>query len=421
MTATVRVERSGRITATVAVPGSKSIANRSIVCAALAEGTSTLANLPDGDDTSALLTAIRTLGVGVSSDGDRAVLHGHGAEWPDAHLHAGLAGTTSRFLTALVALGSRPVTIDGDQPLRARPFGPLLDALSQLGVGLDYAEQPGHLPLTVTGPPRGGPVSLRGDVSSQFVSALMMIGPALPNGLVIELTSPLVSVPYVDLTARVMGWFGLTSIERTHDRIAVPAGTYVPGEITIEPDASSASYPLALAAVCGGRVTIDGLGLDALQGDARFADLLAQMGCGVTRTTSSVTVESGGVLRGIDVDMSDISDLVPTVAVVAACASTPTRIRGVGFIRAKESDRLGDLRHELRRLGVEISETDDGLEIDPSAGSWHGGRVDTHHDHRLAMAFGVLGARIGGVDIADPDVVSKSWPDFWHRLAGLTT
>ena len=420
-TTTVRIRRSGRVDTAVAVPGSKSIANRALVCASLASGTSALSNVPDGDDTTALLAAIERLGVAVSFGEDRAVVHGHGAAWPAARLHAGLAGTTSRFLTALVSLGSRPITIDGDPPLRSRPFGPLLDALSQLRVDIEYGEQPGHLPLTITGPPQGSTVSLRGDVSSQFVSALMMIGPVLPNGLVIELTSPLVSVPYVDLTTRVMGWFGIDPIERTHDRIAVAPGTYAPADVAIEPDASSASYPLALAAVAGGRVTIGGLGLRPLQGDARFADLLALMGCGVIRTASSVTVESGRELRGIDADMSDISDLVPTLAVVAACASSPTRIRGVGFIRAKESDRLGDLTNELRRLGVDIDETDDGLEIRPSAGAWHGGRVDTHHDHRLAMAFGVLGSRIGDVEIADPDVVSKSWPDFWQMLSNAST
>lgn len=421
MTDTMLVERSGRVDAAVAVPGSKSIANRALVCASLADGTSTLTNLPDGDDTTALLTAMAALDVGVSSDAGRAVVHGSGPSWPAAHLHAGLAGTTSRFLTALVALGERPITVDGDPPLRSRPFGPLLDALTQLGVSLEYGERAGHLPITVTGPPSGGTVSLRGDVSSQFVSALMMIGPLLPSGLVLELTSPLVSVPYVDLTADVMGWFGVDGIERTHDRIAIPPGRYSSGDVMVEPDASSASYPLALAAVLGGRVTVEGLGLGALQGDARFADLLGAMGCAVTRTTRTVTVESGGTLRGIDVDMSDISDLVPTVAIVATCASTPTRIRGVGFIRAKESDRLGDLTAELRRLGVDIDETDDGLEIRPSTGGWHGGRVDTHHDHRLAMAFGVLGARIGGVDVAEPGVVSKSWPGFWDMLAAVST
>ena len=274
----------------------------------------------------------------------------------------------------------------------------------------------GHLPITVTGPPSGSRVAIAGDVSSQFISALMMIGPRLPSGLGIELTSDLVSVPYVELTASVMEWFGIGDVEIDRRAVLVPAGDYRPVDMAIEPDASSASYPLALAAVVGGRVGITGLGLTSRQGDARFAALLAQMGCGVTRTADRTVVELGHRLVGIDVDMADISDLVPTLAVVASCASTPSRIRGVGFIRAKESDRLGDLVHELRTLGVDLDETDDGLDIRPSAAALHGGHVATHHDHRLAMAFAVIGSRVPGVYVADPDVVAKSWPGFWHVL-----
>jgi 3-phosphoshikimate 1-carboxyvinyltransferase len=202
--------------------------------------------------------------------------------------------------------------------------------------------------------------------------------------------------------------------------VLVPAGDYRPVDLAIEPDASSASYPLALAAVIGGRVGVTGLALASRQGDARFATLLAQMGCGVTRTVDRTTVERGHRLVGIDVDMADISDLVPTLAVVAACATTASRIRGVGFIRAKESDRLGDLVHELRTLGVDLDETEDGLDIRPSAVLLHGGHVATHHDHRLAMAFGVLGSRVPGVHVADPNVVSKSWPGFWSMLDSVS-
>ncbi|MEZ5296652.1 MAG: 3-phosphoshikimate 1-carboxyvinyltransferase [Ilumatobacteraceae bacterium] len=415
-----RVRRSDRIAAVVDVPGSKSIANRALACAGVADGTSTLTNLPDGDDTSALARAVATLGVPISLERGRAVIDGRGTDWPEATLHAGLAGTTSRFLTALVALAGRPITVDGDPPLRARPFGPLHDALVQMGVTVTPAEQAGHLPATITGPPRNGGVSLRGDVSSQFVSALMMIGPYVPSGLRIGLTSPLVSVPYVEMTAEVMAWFGVAGVVVGLDEITIPSGRYRSADIAVEPDASSASYPLALAAVCGGRVTVPGLGLGALQGDARFADLLAAMGCGVRRTADSVTVESGARLRGIDVDMADVSDLVPTVAAVAACAESETRIRGVGFIRAQESDRLGDLAGELRTLGVDLDETDDGLDIRPSADRLRPGKAATHHDHRLAMAFAVLGSRIGDVEIGTPDVVSKSWPGFWDMLDAVT-
>lgn len=405
----------------VAVPGSKSIANRALVCAALARGRSDLSNVPDGDDTMAMLSCLRGLGLDAESAGDRVSIDGVGATWsPEPRvLHAALAGTTSRFVTALAALGSGPITVDGHPPLRRRPFGPLHDALAQLGVTVTPSETVGHLPVTVQGPPTGGRVSMRGDVSSQYVTALMLIGPYLSGGLELRLTSELVSRPYVELTAAVMTWFGIEGVAMGDELVVVEPGEYLPTALAIEPDASSASYPLAIAALTGGRVTVDGLGSTALQGDAAFADVLAAMGCAVDRTERSVTVTGAGSLHGIDIDMADISDLVPTLAVVAAMASTPTRIRGVGFIREKESDRLGDLAAELRAAGVEVDETDDGLDIRPSA--VHGARLGTHHDHRLAMAFAVLGSAVGGIEVEDPDVVTKSWPRFWDMLDELGT
>lgn len=406
------------VDAVIAVPGSKSIANRALVCAALADGTTQLTNVPDGDDTAAMLACLRELGVDVWLDDGRVAITGTGPAWSGGTLHAGLAGTTSRFVTALAALGTVPVTIDGDPPLRRRPFGPLHAALAQLGVTVTPGETFGHLPSTVQGPPIGGAVVVPGDVSSQFVTALMLIGPYLPGGLRIDLTTPLVSRPYVELTAAVMRWFGVDGVTVGERRITVAAGRYRAGTIAIEPDASSASYPLALAAVLGGVVEVPGLGDGALQGDARFGDLLEEMGCAVERAPDAVRVrrDAGVDLRGIDVDMADVSDLVPTVAVVAAFASSPTRIRGVGFIRAKESDRLGDLAGELRRAGADVDETDDGLVVRPSAPRLHGARLGTHHDHRLAMAFGVLGAAVDGVEVEDPEVVAKSWPGYWAAI-----
>ena len=193
-------------------------------------------------------------------------------------------------------------------------------------------------------------------------------------------------------------------------------GEYRPADVSVEPDASSASYPLAIAALLSGTVEIPGLGRGAVQGDARFADLLASMGCSVERAPDSVRVVRNGRLTGVDVDMADISDLVPTMAIVAAVAETSTRIRGVGFIRDKESDRLGDLTTELNKVGVDVDESDDGLDIRPSLDRLHGARLETHHDHRLAMAFGVLGSLVDGVEVVDPTVVSKSWPGFWTML-----
>ncbi len=419
MTETRIVRRlSGPVDSTVPVPGSKSIANRVLVCAALAEGTSELTNLPDGDDTQAMLACLTQFGLDTELVGDRATITGVGTAWPAGPhtLHAGLAGTTSRFVTALAALGSSPITIDGHPPLRRRPFGPLHEALQHLGVGVAPGETFGNLPAVVTGPPTAGSVSIRGDVSSQFVTALMLVGPYLPGGLDLTLTSELVSRSYVELTAATMRWFALEDVQVGQRRIRVAPGAYEPADVFVEPDASSASYPMAIAAVRGGRVTIDGLGEGALQGDARFADVLGEMGCGVERTADGVTVTGDGRLRGIDIDMADISDLVPTIAVTAAFAESTTRVRGVGFIREKESDRLGDLSRELRAADVDIDETADGLEIRPSAERLRGARLGTHHDHRLAMAFGVLGSMIDGIEIEEPDVVSKSWPGFWKML-----
>jgi 3-phosphoshikimate 1-carboxyvinyltransferase len=413
------------VDAVVAVPGSKSIANRALVCAALADGTSELTNVPDGDDTQAMLACLRTLGLDAGLDAGRVSITGRGGA-PDVAravtLHAGLAGTTSRFVTALAALGTTAIVVDGHPPLRRRPFGPLHDALVQLGVSVESSQGWGTLPVAVCGPPSGGVVRIPGDVSSQYVTALMLIGPYLPGGLRLELTTPLVSRPYVELTAAVMREFRHDDIAVHDDLITVGPGRYEPAAVFVEPDASSASYPLALAALTGGTVSVPGLGEGALQGDARFADLLAAIGCRVERDADSVRVTGpghGASLAGIDVDMADISDLVPTMAAVALFAATPTRIRGVAFIRGKESDRLGDLARELQRLRGDVTETDDGLMVRPSSAMLRGARLGTHHDHRLAMAFGVIGAVVAGVEIEDPDVVSKSWPGFWSMLDGL--
>jgi len=291
-------------------------------------------------------------------------------------------------------------------------MAPLHQALSDLGVAVDAAD-PGRLPVTVHGPLRtGGTVALPGDVSSQYLTALMLIGPRLDGGLRLRLTTPLVSAPYVRLTAAVMAGFGVAGVTSDDDGIVVPAGRYRATDLAVEPDASSASYPLAMAAVAGGRVQVRGLHRSSAQGDAAFADLLGRMGCTVHDDPAGLAVERDPArpLRGIDVDMADVSDLVPTLAAVAVTAATPTRITGVGFIRGKESDRLGDLAGELAALGAAVAVEPDGLRIDASAHL---------HGARLAMAFGVLAAVVPGITVADPGVVSKSWPSFWAARAAV--
>lgn len=405
---------------TVAVPGSKSIANRALVCAALAGVGTELSNVPDGDDSVAMVRGLRALGINVSEVQagtlrfDSALDLSSGAS---VRIDAHLAGTTSRFLTALCALRSTASVIDGADALRGRPMRDLHDALERLGAHVNPLVAKGHLPVEVSrGALRGGEIDIPGDVSSQFVTALLLIGPYLRGGLSIVVMGDRVSNSYIEMTVAVMRDFGaeVDFVETERGlRVAVSEGTYVPRHYAIEPDASSASYPLAIAAVSGGAVTVEGLGEASLQGDAQFAKVLGQMGCEVEFGSDSVTVrrDLSKPLRGIDINMVDMSDLVPTVAVVALFAGDATRIRGVGFIRHKESDRLGDLAGELRLCGAGIVEVEDGLIIEPAPLT--GAHLGTHHDHRLAMSFAVMAGRVPGVSVDDPNVVTKSWPGFW--------
>jgi 3-phosphoshikimate 1-carboxyvinyltransferase len=423
-----RVRRAdGPVIAEVRVPPSKSIVNRALICAALAEGTSEIIGVAPGDDTASMIDCLQRLGCGIGvrvDDGERiADVIGTGGRLAPGPmtLDAGLAGTTSRFVTALTALGSGEYTIDGAPPLRERPMGPLHDSLAALGARVEPGERAGHLPVTVEGPLRtADAVVMPGDVSSQYVSAMMLIGPYVPGGLKLWLSSGLVSRPYLEITRSVMAAFGVADVELRERHVTVGPGEYCATDYRVEPDASSASYPLAAAAMVGGAVSVRGLGTDSVQGDARFVEVLESMGCLVTAGAHDTVVmrRRDTPLRGVEVDMADISDLVPTLAVVATQAVTPTRITGVGFIRSKESDRLGDLAAELRKTGALVTVEPDGLLIEPTD-LLHGSQLETHHDHRLAMAFGLLGLVVDGIEIRDPAVVSKSWPSFWDELASI--
>ena len=409
------------IDAVVEVPGSKSIANRALVCAALAEGESVLTGVPDGDDTEAMVACLRLMGLDLDRDGSTVVVGGGVSRFRKGPLTlpTRLAGTTSRFLTAVAALGPGPYTIDGDAPLRRRPMAPLHEALTRLGVSVSSLEQAGHLPVLVQGPfdVTADEVELRGDVSSQYLTALMLVAPYLPNGLRVVLTTPLVSRPYVRITAAVMAAFGVPGVQMGDRIITVPAGRYTPCSYEVEPDASSAGYPLAVAAICGGTVRVPGLTRHSVQGDAAFCHVLARMGCEVVQDDTGTTVSRHGPLHGIEIDMVDLSDLVPTLAAVGVFASGVTDIHGVGFIRNKESDRLGDLCAELRAAGIDASDNRDGIVVRESRP--HSATLRTHHDHRLAMSFALVGLAASGIAIENPDVVSKSWPDFWMMIEGL--
>ena len=397
-------------------PGSKSITNRALLCASLAEGTSTLRGALFAQDTRAMMDASAALGCGLNTDraSGTVQVQGAGRRRPaePVRIDARQSGTTSRFILPAAALGTARVIVDGAPQLRSRPFGPLLGALEQLGVSVQALERPGCLPVAVRGPALGGDVRVEGHISSQFVSGLLMAAPLMDRGLRVELSSPSVSVPYVKMTLAVMAAFGVGA-----DGLAVAPGGYVATDLAIEPDASAAAYFFAAAAISGGRVTIEGLGAGSIQGDVAFVDILERMGALVERGPDRITVCGTGTLHGVHVDMADISDTAQTLAAVAVFADTPTTVSGIGFIRGKESDRIGALATELRRAGIEVATAEDGFTVTP--GTVRPTRFRTYDDHRMAMSLALLGLRAPGVEVEDPGCVAKTYPDFFADLASL--
>jgi 3-phosphoshikimate 1-carboxyvinyltransferase len=422
MADTFEIRPGGPLRGTIRPPGSKSITNRALVCAALAEGQSLLSGVLDSDDTRAMIEALPRLGIGVEHDRENATVQvvGCGGRLPatKADLFVGNSGTTIRFLTAMLSLGQGTYRLDGTPRMRERPIGDLLDALRELG-GDAIAEQAnGCPPVIVRGRGlAGGRATVAGDISSQFLSGLLMAAPYAAAAVELAVEGPLVSRPYVEMTRAVMRSFGVTiAVERPCRFVIAAPQHYHARRYAIEPDASAASYFFAAAAITGGEVTVEGLSRDSLQGDVAFCDCLERMGCQVQYEADQITVV-GGPLRGIDVDMNAISDTVQTLAAVALFAEGPTTIRGVAHIRHKETDRIHALAVELRKLGAEVEERDDGLEITP--GPLAGAEIDTYDDHRMAMSLALVGLRVPGVVIRDPGCTAKTYPNFFRDLATL--
>ena len=413
---------AGPLDATVRVPGSKSITNRALACAALADGSSELTGVLHAEDTEAMADGLAALGIGIERDWgeDRLRVAGvAGRPLADVALvDAHLSGTTSRFLLPIAALGEGIRRIDGSARLRERPMGPALDALRSLGAQITEVGGAGRLPVEVVGGTlAGGEVAISGDVSSQFLSGLLLSGPAMPDGLVVRVTTELVSRPYVDMTVSVMRAFG-ADVHRPDDRTWVVAQQpYRAVTYAVEPDASAASYCFAAAAIVGGRVTVEGLGTPSLQGDLELVEVLAEMGASIERDPDRTTVRGAGDLRGIDADLSQISDTAQTLAVVATVATGPTRVRGIGFIRGKETDRIRAVVTELERAGIEATEDVDGFTVRP--GSTRPATIETYDDHRMAMSFALLGLRAPGIRIVDPGCVAKTFPGYWTLLDEL--
>lgn len=406
------------VNAAVSVPGSKSLTNRALIVSSLAAGKSRLSNVLHSDDTRYMMSHLRTLGVALQAAEDQVEIEGRGGEFApvQASLFCGNAGTTVRFLTATCALVPGTQTITGDERMQARPIGDLVHALSGLGAGIEASQ--GCPPVTVrSGSLRGGSVRVQANLSSQYLSALLMIAPYAQQPVSLDVAEGLVSESYVELTLDVMAAFGVT-VERSEQRqFRIPPQCYRGRSYAVEGDATSAGYWWALAALTGGRITVPNVEPSSHQGDIEFLQVLERMGCTVTHN-HGVTVQGARVLTSPGVvDMNRLPDGVMTLAVLAAVAEGETRIVNVANLRIKESDRLAALVTELRRVGIAAAELPDGLRI--QGGGPHGADIETYADHRMAMSFAILGARVPGMRIGSPECVSKSYPTFFDQLEAL--
>lgn len=410
--------------AVVTVPGSKSLTNRALIVAALANGSTTLTGALDSEDVRVMVRALQTLGFDVEHrTTERTIrIEGCGGTIPAAEAALDLAnsGTSLRFLAAMLAAGRGTYRLDGTPRMRRRPIQDLLSALNGLGASAVSDNGTGCPPVTIRADGLdGGFAFVRGDVSSQFLSGLLMALPAARDMTTVEVDGVLVSLPYVAMTLAVMEAFGVSVVNRKNRRFDVRPASYRGRIYPIEPDASAASYFFALAAITGGTVTVEGLGPAGVQGDAAFVDVLEHMGCLVERSRDRTTV-TGGPLRAVDVDMNAISDTVMTLAVVALFADGVTRIRNVAHIRHKETDRIAAVVAEVRKLGAHAEEQPDGLLIaPPPLEQLHGARIQTYDDHRMAMSFALAGLKIPSVVILDPGCVAKTYPGFWDDFAAI--
>jgi len=411
------ITKTGPLDATVIAPPSKSYSVRALLLAAMTRGTTTVRNCLDADDTRYALEAIRTLGFDVAGSIQREVSIGPRRTMSanEVPIFIGNAGTAMRFLTGWLAFTPGRFILDGEERMRERPIGDLVDVLTSIDAEVEYVEKEGYPPLRIRGKRmRGGfDVTISAETSSQFVSALMLGGATLPDGITLRISAQ-ASAPYIDITADILQVFG-ASVSRDGDVIRVRAGNLERAEYTVEGDYSSGSYWFAAAAATRGTMRVRGLAIPTAQGDAGFLDILAAMGCTVDVTENEITVHGASELRGGTFDCNATPDIVPTLAAIAPLASSAVEIVNVPNLRVKESDRIATVASELRRLGATVDERADALVIQPG---WSDApaTVETHNDHRIAMAFAIAGLARGNVTIAREQVVTKSYPRFWRTL-----
>ena len=415
------------VAGTLKLPGSKSISNRVLLLAALAAGETRLFELLDSDDTRVMQDALRTLGIALREEGGATVVTGAGGVFPvrAAELFLGNAGTAFRPLTAALALSGGEYRLSGVARMHERPIGDLVDALRGLGAAIDYLGVPGYPPLHIKPAPINAQakVSVRGDVSSQFLSALLLALPLTGRQATVAVAGELISKPYVEITLNSMRRFGVEVRREGWGAFTVPEGARYtsPGEIWVEGDASSASYFLAAGAIGGGPVRVEGVGRGSVQGDVRFAEALEQMGARIAMGENWIEASAppGGKLRAIDADCNHIPDAAMTIAVAALFADGPCTLRNIGSWRVKETDRIAAMATELRKLGATVEEGADWLRVTPPA-VLHPATIDTYDDHRMAMCFSL--AALGGVTVRinDPQCVNKTFPGYFDALARIS-
>ena len=411
------IPKIGAVNATVTAPPSKSYSVRALLLAAMSSGSTTITNCLDADDTRYALEALRAIGFEVNGAFNDGVRIGERKSMSanEVPIFIGNAGTAMRFFTGWLAFTPGRFLLDGEQRMRERPIGDLVEVLMQIGAEVEYVHRPGYPPVRIRGKKmRGGfEVNVSAETSSQFASALMLGGATLPDGITLRLSS-VASAPYIDITADVLSAFGAT-VTRNGNTVRVRAAKLERDAYRVEGDYSSASYWFAAAAATAGTTHVRGLAHPSVQGDARFLDILSAMGCDVIVGSDVITVAGAEKLHGGQFDCNSTPDLVPTLAAIAPLASTPIEIVNVANLRVKESDRLAAVAQELQRLGARVEERSDSLRIQPG---WDSAAavIESHNDHRIAMAFAIAGLGRGGITIADEQVVSKSYPRFWRTL-----
>jgi 3-phosphoshikimate 1-carboxyvinyltransferase len=403
--------------AVMTLPGSKSYTHRALIISALADGESVLINPLRSEDTEYTASGLQNLGITIFwGEGSLHVLAKRGMSiGSDETIYTGNSGTSMRFLTALAGLRKGRTLLDGSERMRRRPIEELLSGLKALGVRAYSKEKNGYPPVIIESQGlQGGIARIRGEESSQFLSALLMVAPYASGDVCVQVMGNLSSRPYVDITKDVMSAFGVEVKCDEYHAFFVKAGQrYVPQKYQIEGDASNASYFFSAAAITQGKVRVENLKSNSLQGDIRFLDILKRMGCGVAQGNGWAEVE-GKELHGVEIDMNGMPDLVPTLAITSAFARGETIMRDIGHLRLKESDRIKALASELGKMGIRVEEGEDWLRIE--GGMAHGAEIDPHNDHRLAMSFAIAGLAIPGIRIQDEKCVNKSFPGFWERF-----